>query len=475
MNRFAPGFRVLVVLLCAFSSPRAHGETTWYGYRGEPEYRNLFFRDPLPRSELLPININNHWGLSDQFGYVIALPEFEWTDYGYDGLSRAMLGGKTGFIRGDGDWYIDPVFDWVDRFEDNHAVFRRRGRYGMIDQRGRVAIEPRFEGLLRFRESVAAAMLDGKVGFLDKTGDWSIPPRFAVARSFHDSLAAVQFFDEDGQGGAWGYINRRGDTVWRDESGTVTELGDFNEGAAAFRVEGPDGASQWGYFDRRFAVTIEPRFSRARDFTNGVASVEVLGEGWGFLNRAGDWEVTPQFDDADDFDTRLAMIRHQGLYGYIDRQGRTGIYPQFRDAEPFQFGVARVAREDSFAYIGPTAFVFWDPLLREPGGLLHRGLVDKNTVGRGLIDKTVGGHIRRRVRTTGTDIGHDRQLYPRYRGQVPIPYEPEYQYEERLPPRTAAGLLIPRPENDTNNKPEGDDPNVEVVEDTPPAINLGEE
>ncbi len=423
---------VLLALLCA--APFADSDTTWYAFDDEPKYRNVFARDPRLDSKLLPININNHWGLTDQRGVIIALPRFDWTDYGYDGLARAMLDGKTGFIVGDGDWYIPPTFDWVDRFENDFAVFRHRGRYGFIDQRGRVKLKPEAEGLLRFREQTAVAMLGGKVGYLNRNMEWTIPPRFASARSFHDGRAAVQYFTDEGVPGNWGFIDRRGEPLWTDDSGRVLELGDYNDGRAKVLVgsaaDDPSGEALWGYLDQRYELVIQPRFRSARDFTDEVAAVELGSDGWGYIRRDGSWTITPQFDDADDFDDRLAMIRHNGLYGYIDKAGRTGLYPQFRGAEPFLFGYARVARDQSFAYVHESGYVLWDPLVAQ-----------RRIVRDTLVDATAGAQIQRQVAAGDTVERYLYRKIPEWRPQAPIPYEPEFRYEEKLPPPPRGGLI----------------------------------
>ncbi|MEM1099080.1 MAG: WG repeat-containing protein [Planctomycetota bacterium] len=458
----------------AFADP-----PTWAEYYELFTRSDTFYDDALPQSELFAAKIDHRWGLVDQRGVLVVLPVFQWTDDGVDCRARAIIDGKTGYINGVGDWLIEPRFDWLDRFSDGLAIFRDRGREGLIDQRGRVVLEPQYEGMLRFRENYATVQVAGRVGFINRALKTTIKPQYATARSFHQGLAAVQFFDKQGNAGGWGYINVRGDVKWRDTSGAITELRDFNDNLAAFRIETEDGPPRWGYLDRNFKVAIKPRFAQARDFTDHLAAVAVYGGdrdapgvgAWGFINRSGDWELSPQFDWADDFDDRLAMIRHQGKFGFIDRRGSTGLFPEFADAEPFENGYATVSDGENFAYVRGDGGVLFDPAgitnaeERNSTGVLGRKGVSLR--GRPIVDRSLGTRAFFKRFPRHQAVPYRRLYLEDGESDIAVPYEPEFRYEERLPRITGGGVFI-EPEADKAETEDGEatehaEPNLEGV------------
>lgn len=387
-------------------------------------------RDVREGDVLYPVQLNGLWGYANQFGDLVMLPTFAWTDDFYDGVARAVERtadgerGKTGFIKTSGEWYLPPRYPYADRFENGYAVVGDGSHLGIIDRKGELVVPVKLDGALRFREDFAAVQSGERVGFVNVRGDVVIPLRYRRARSFHEGLAAVELPGEAGAGGqklgAWGYIGKRGELAWVDRTGQVTALGDFNDGLARVRV-----GDRWGYVDRRFQLVIQPVYEEARDFTNGVAAVKVTvgegvkeGEQWGYVDKAGRWSIQPRFEAADDLDDVLAMVREGGRWGYVNRTGSTGYAARWADARPFFRGLARVSQVPGFGYIDPQGRARYDP--RGP-------LV-------GIFDHTPQGDAKRKLDRdqVGTPV-----LVPVDRGdegrRVEEAYPPEYLYEEVLP------------------------------------------
>lgn len=260
------------------------------------------FADPQPDDELLPININQAWGLMNGEGKIIAYPSFDWVDRGQDGLARAVAQGRTGFIRGNGRWAIDPQFEFVDRFSEGYAIYGVNGRFGFLDRRGRALTEPIYDSALRMKAGYAAVRIAGRCGFLDQRMRFAIEPSFAGVRSFCDGLAAVRFFPGDPRGLA-GLIDKRGRVLFSDPSKQIIQFGDLSDGL--IRCETAEG---WGFIDQRFRPVIKPMYEDARDFVNGLAAVKLQGK-WGYIDKKGRLLVEPIYDEADDFDDILAMVR----------------------------------------------------------------------------------------------------------------------------------------------------------------------
>ena len=407
-------------------------------FQEDAYYGDIKIVEPSRTDKIFPININNHWGLMNERGFVITFPQFDWTDYGYEGLARAMVEGKTGFISGNGSWVIPPDYDYADRFVDGLAVVGIEGRFGMIDKSNEFIIPLEYTQVLRFQDGFAAVYRDGRCGFINRRGDLRIPMEYKQVRSFHNGFAAVQHPND-----RWGYINKRGRSQWIDESGQVTMLGDFHEQYARLRVTTSQGVVRWGYITKAFRLRVDPIYEDARDFHNGIAAVKVDGK-WGFIYPNGRWVIEPQFDEVDDFDNAVgsndfedpndreqntetgrghrtaglyAKVKIDGRWGYVNRAANGGLVPQFEEADPFYLGLARVSRADSFAYIDESGHVVFDPV----------------SAAGGLINQTLEDRARQTQQSGERSPSNAIQPPPPLQDQAPIPYEREHLYEELLP------------------------------------------
>ncbi|MEM1213283.1 MAG: WG repeat-containing protein [Planctomycetota bacterium] len=371
-----------------------------------------------PGDRMIPVNVSNRWGLINQRGRLIVYPQFDWTDFGYQtNRARALLNGKTGYIRHDGDWVIPPRFDRADRFQNDLAVVGiltgKHQRVTFINLRGQPITDEVFEQARRFKDNYAAVYRDQRAGFLNRAGDLAIPLRFAAVRSFHQGLAAVQLPSANGQPGRFAYIDPRGEPVHTFPR-RVTALGDFNDNLARFQISTPHGP-RWGYLNRSFKAQINPIYEDARDFTGGLAAVKANGK-WGYINRSARWTIPPRFDQADDFDETLAMVMIDGKAGYLNKAGALIIPPAFPQAEPQFNGLLRVEAGPSFSYLLYTGSALWDPRLAAQGftNLTNRERAAVTTPNDSLI------------------APRTRQA-PKPSRQAKVPYRPEFLYDEALP------------------------------------------
>jgi WG containing repeat len=374
--------------------------------------RNLItLTNPRATDTLYPVSVNNWWGYMNQRGQLVVFPRYDWADDFYDGLARAVLDGKTGYIKGNGNWILDPVYPYADRFEDGRAIVGDGEQFGFIQKSGKLLVPVRLDGALRFRNGLAAVMKDGLCGYINSAGNVEVPLRYASARSFHEGFAAVSWPGPQDSPRQVGYINRRGRVAFSDATGSVLELGDFNEGLA--RVK---GGQKWGYLGRNWKIRIEARFDDARDFTGGIAAVRV-GQKWGFIDKTGRFVIQPIYDEVDDLDDTLVMVTLDGKIGYVNRVANGGIEPQFQSGLPFFAGYARVGVEPSFAYIMISGRSVWDPR------------------------QAVNGFINKRSKENAAIRGREYIIYnrpvdpPPYRDPLPVPYPPDHLYDEVLPPR----------------------------------------
>ena len=236
---------------------------------------------------------------------------------------------RTGFIDARGDWVIQPRFRRARNFGNNVAVassFDTSGE-GMIDKSGAWICEPKFERIHQFSDSASCSVgyyTDDDLGFgcilIDCAGN----------------RVSDEFF-EHGHGAAEGLVPVKRDGTW----GVVSELGDlvipfiheginpFSEGFAAAR--GSNG--KYGLIDRTGHWAIHPLYdsidSKVQDGLIAAATGDNAGRLlWGYLDCAGEWVIQPRFSEACEFLEGLASVapfmddsREEQSFGWINRDG----------------------------------------------------------------------------------------------------------------------------------------------------------
>ncbi len=175
-------------------------------------------------------------GYIDKSGKVIIRPEEKsddpnrmmWGAGGFsEGLARVCSSSRmdslTGFIDRTGKVAIKPQFHQARDFSEGLAAVATDRGWGYVDRHGSVAIKPQFEKADDFSEGLAAVK-GGHWSYIDKQGKVVITGQFNDAEAFTGGLARVHEggsfeITHDGpaywSGGAWFYINRKGEKVRR--------------------------------------------------------------------------------------------------------------------------------------------------------------------------------------------------------------------------------------------------------------------
>jgi hypothetical protein len=200
-------------------------------------------------------------------------------------------------------------------------------------------------------------LVNQKWGFIDKTGAVVIPLIYDTAYSFSDGVAEVWL---DGE---WGFIDKTGSTVERR-----LVVGRLPEGLTVFWC---NDTYKLGYRDEAGNIVIAPAFDDARNFSDGLAAVQLDGK-WGFIDRTGKEIIAPAFDQARDFSDGLAVVQRDWRWGIIDKTGNEivpSIYFWIRD---FSEGLAVVHRsnnrhEDVFGFIDKTGTEVITPIYWSAG------------------------------------------------------------------------------------------------------------
>lgn len=415
---------------------------------------NTEIREPL---ELLPIQLEGRWGYADRGGRVVVPPIYVWVDYFYrefdmtymdsgdDKMTRRLAWRSRYIAEGDLTKWLrmqtnqskkgSPTamsittggygYHSVDRFmSDGYRGHLRQGgmdgRFGVsyLDSKNNTGAI--YDGLLRVSDNLIAFEQAGFCGFLRADAEVALPARFAAVRSFVDGFAAAQATKADG--GGWGYIDKRGEFVFKDRRGEIEDVKSFSDGMAAIQVRG-----KWGFIDRSFRPRVKPKYDDVRGYHDGLAAVSRDGV-WGYITKTGkkvvwDLEEAHDFPDParlepearlDDKPVSLALAKKDGLYGYLDKRGKWRIEPQYKSAMPFFRGVARVGLgPPSFGYIDTRGKLIWDP----------RPVLEHGIRGWEASDQ-------QRLLTSGSSFWPGIPLGP---DEPAEPYPFEFDVDDRLP------------------------------------------
>ncbi len=107
---------------------------------------------------------------------------------------------------------------------------------------------------------------------------------------------------------------------------------------------------KWGYKTESGKVVIEPTYSEAFNFKEGLACVE-LNERCGFINKQGEVIIPIQYDTACSFSEGLASVTKDDKCGYIDKEGNIVFDFIYEAATSFENDIALVKKDGKWGYM----------------------------------------------------------------------------------------------------------------------------
>lgn len=292
------------------------------------------------------------WGVIDRKGNWIFAPVLEWpaemndlnpnyyrNDYLYEdegtNVKLADLSDKNQIAQGE-----------IYSFSEGIGVILKYNKYGFIDTTGKIIAPPIYDEVLPFTNGFAAVRHGKFWGFIDKTGKEIIPLQFKSATSFSkEGLACVGaapnhevLNEEDVQAMEYesdlnvfyGYIDKKGKWVIQPQ---FTKAGSFCEGLAVASTN----YSKLGYIDKTGKFIIAPKYDVANDFQYGFALVKINMFEAVYIDKTG--KVSKLFThDKVPFDKSIPLTRKMGLnlrYGFVNEKGEEIISFQFSNAGNF--------------------------------------------------------------------------------------------------------------------------------------------
>lgn len=262
-------------------------------------------------------------GIVDRTGKVIDCP-FDWMEEFSEGLSAVFVYEKSQFAEGD----PKRLSEW------------RQKKCGYADTRGKLAIPLKYTAAGPFSEGLAPVYVggvdrmctgldSGHWGYINAKGEMVIKPQFANAQPFSEGLACVTF-----DGNNYGWIDKTGKFAIKMRRLRIAMS--FHDGAARIRGDQDSipGWNDFGYIDRNGEVFVHPVFDAGiSPFTEGLTSArerptwdadkkEWIQGKYGYVDKRGNWIVEPQYTHAGSFRNGLARVSTETQVAYIDRTGK---------------------------------------------------------------------------------------------------------------------------------------------------------
>jgi hypothetical protein len=221
----APQFR------SAFSSVFVDGlaavapQTVW-GYvdrSGKLVIPPQFERASDFREGLAAVQLEGRWGFIDRTGKLVAPPQYKAATAFNDGIAPVCVGearvDKCFFVDKHFAQAVPGRFSSASGFSEGLALVRDRPEAmpRFIDKSGKEVLPPSNDYDGSFHEGLARVVRGAKIGYIDRTGKEIIAPRFDAAEDFDGPLARIS--DPDGK--LVGYINKKGDWVWKRKKPTA--------------------------------------------------------------------------------------------------------------------------------------------------------------------------------------------------------------------------------------------------------------
>jgi len=266
--------------------------------------------------------------------------------------------------------------------------YEEDGKWGFIDLSGKIIIEPTYEHKpLFYNNGYAIISSDTAYYYINLQGD-TIGSYYYTANLFNDNRALIRdrnrdlfFIDEHGT------IVFKLDTV---DQGEVQRCNNFKNGLALIVTRN----NRYGYIDRNGNITIEPQYSSASDFSEGLAIVEISNDstntierilidttgaairkfdesflwinpfnegkasfkdtsGCGFINRSGEIIIKQQktWENLSNFINGYACYMCGGDWGVIDSTGKKVLSSVYETPPFFYNGLAIVKENNKYGVI----------------------------------------------------------------------------------------------------------------------------
>src|SRR5690554_5077662 len=258
------------------------------------------------------------------------------------GVSIAKQGKEIFYINKKGERLHTPDSDKLYPYQKGGVAFIRKDKkIGLIDTSGKVILPPTYDVIRDFKGGFARVRNNGLWGIIDLKGKVVVPAEYQDLGEWENGKMTWAKKGEE-----YGILT--GSTFKAIEG--VVKIWDFNGRDITYAKKG----ELIGYIDKQGRWVIEPKFTKARAFNDGLAPV-VMDQKWGYTNTSGELVIPATYEDAEVFNEGLAPVKIGKNWGFINTQGELVIPADYQITIGGGFGIFQSA--DSKGFINGLARV----------------------------------------------------------------------------------------------------------------------
>ncbi len=308
---------------------------------------------------------NGKWGIKIHSSEkVLVQPKYQYLDYSYEGLIKARLNDKTGFIDLSGKIIVPFKYHDANYFAEGLAAVSQETKsgwkIGFVDKTGKLVIEMKYYSIYldrtRFSNGVAAVSKgDKEYGIIDKTGRELTPFIYTSIYSFEKAIDITTV----SKSGKWALLDKTGKELTQFKYDKLTEPYYYSDGLIKMEVGG-----KIGFVDYFGKEVVPPYFAEAGDFSDDLCAVMSGSNKWGYIDRKGNNVLRYEFDIAKPFSEGLALVvymaKDDGINNWkcIDKSGK--IIFAVKGGQPTEYGYFRDGllllqnQEEKYFFIAKT-------------------------------------------------------------------------------------------------------------------------
>lgn len=284
--------------------------------------RNTIGLIPYPKGKLIPHG-ENKWGFCNVNKQIVIEAKYSWVEPFSDGLAlvKEAAGKDWTFIDENDNVVISCASNFDPKpFRHGLAKFWQNKKWGFIDKKGNIVVQPRYDWAEDYTNAGVAVVMNEKgkslYGLIGTTGREILPTKYDSIRVVSDGLLAVC-----SEKGAVALFDTEGNKLTAFGYHTIVP---FSEGLAEVEQN-----AKSGFIDQTGREVIEPQYSGAMAFSEGLAAVKSQRGKWGFIDKVNRKIIRPRYDGVCSFSEGWAMVQplrrldilSEKRPGFIDQSG----------------------------------------------------------------------------------------------------------------------------------------------------------
>ena len=258
--------------------------------------------------------------------------------------------GMYGYLKDSGGYLIRPSYKEASPFLGANAAIFDGTEWYMINESGYKVAAPteKLESMSFLSNNKIRISKGGKYGYTNTSFTIAETLPYDYASNFKNQVAAVQ------KDGKWALINANEENITDyifedillDENDTC-----INGGVIFVKNKG-----KYYMMDIEGNKISDQGFDTAYPFLGNEPAAVCIDGKWGFVNTEGTIVIEPQYTEAKSFSNGLAGVANNGMWGYINTDNVYRIPQQFTDCKPFSNGIAAVQENGVWNYIKLLAY-----------------------------------------------------------------------------------------------------------------------